>query len=160
MEEVWLYFYFFVFSSFKHRVKSILTQIDSNRFFDQIFSRLSIALRKSKKNKKNSIVPWYLVDTPFSFLVTQHSLLLKQCLLRHCSGVIGSPILLLILLTPRERKGFTPGSSSKRLVLQNRNEFHIFRSQQQNIDAYTTTDVVATIITNSEELVVENRAWW
>ena len=44
MEEVWLYFYFFVFSSFKHRVKSILTQIDSNRFFDQIFSRLSIAL--------------------------------------------------------------------------------------------------------------------
>ena len=45
MEEAWLYFYFFVFSSFKHRVKSILTQIDSNRFFDQIFSRLSIALR-------------------------------------------------------------------------------------------------------------------
>ena len=45
MEEVWLYFYFFVFSSFKHRVKSILTQIDSNRFFDQIFSRLSIALK-------------------------------------------------------------------------------------------------------------------
>ncbi len=44
MEEVWLYFYFFVFSSFKHRVKSILTQIDSNRFFDSIFSRLSIAL--------------------------------------------------------------------------------------------------------------------
>ncbi len=104
-----------------------------------------LILRKSlfleKVKKKNSIVRvpgtggTYLVDTPFSFLVTQHSLLLKQCLLRHCSGVIGSPILLLILLTPRERKGFTPGSSSKRLVLQNRNEFHIFRSQQQNIDA-------------------------
>ena len=37
MEEVWLYFYFFVFSSFKHRVKSILTQIDSNRFFYHFF---------------------------------------------------------------------------------------------------------------------------
>ena len=30
-------FLFFCVSSFKHRVKSILTQIDSNRFFDQIF---------------------------------------------------------------------------------------------------------------------------
>ena len=30
--------------SFKHRVKSILTQIDSNRFFYHFFFRLSIVL--------------------------------------------------------------------------------------------------------------------
>ena len=37
MEEVWLYFYFFVFSSFTGRVKSILIKIDSNRFFYHFF---------------------------------------------------------------------------------------------------------------------------
>ena len=39
MEEVWLYFYFFVFSSFKGRVKSILTQIDFFTTFFQLFFR-------------------------------------------------------------------------------------------------------------------------
>ena len=37
IEEVWLYFYFFVFSSFTGRVKSILIKIDSNRFFYHFF---------------------------------------------------------------------------------------------------------------------------
>jgi len=31
-----------------------LTQIDSNRFFDQIFSRLSIALKKNKTEARES----------------------------------------------------------------------------------------------------------